>query len=102
MPDNLTDIDADERRWRIGHVAELVEGCLRCPGVFLRVEEPEGMLNNVIPEAARPVTARRAGEALQHRNTPFTDHRERLIRPVRLDPDPSYDCAHWPVPSSCR
>jgi hypothetical protein len=33
LPDNLANIDADERRWRIGHVAELVEGRLRCPGV---------------------------------------------------------------------
>ena len=38
LPDNFADIDADECRWRIGHIAELAEGRLRCPGVFLSVE----------------------------------------------------------------
>ena len=47
--DNLANIDADERGWRIGHVAELVEGRRCGPGVFLRVKEPEGMLDNIIP-----------------------------------------------------
>src|SRR5262249_60490358 len=45
----------------------------------------------------RPVAAHRAGHAPQHRDPPFTDHRKRLIRPVRLDLDSSDDCAHWPV-----
>src|SRR5207249_1106476 len=94
VPDNLANIDADECRWRIGHVAELVEGRLRCPGVFLGVEEPEGMLDDVTPVAPRPVAASRAGHAPQHRSTRLTDHGKCLIRPVRLDLDPSDDCTH--------
>jgi hypothetical protein len=49
MPDNLTYIDADERRRRLGHAAELVEGRLRRPGILLGVEEPERMLDDVTP-----------------------------------------------------
>src|SRR4029077_13856834 len=97
LPDDLANIDADERRGRIGHVAELVEGRLRCPGVFLSVEEPEGMLDDVTVVAPRPVAASRADHAPQHRNTRLTDHGKCLIRPVRLDLYPSDDCTHWPV-----
>src|SRR5580704_11060721 len=97
LPDNLANIDADERRWCIGHVAELVEGRLRCPGVFLTVEEPEGMLDDVTPVTPRPVATSRADHAPQHRDTRLTDHGKRFIRPVRLDLDPSDDCTHWPV-----
>src|SRR4029077_10574432 len=61
------------------------------------IEEPEGMLDDVIPVAPRPVAARRAGHALQHRSPPFTDHRKRLIRAARLDLDPSDDYAPCPV-----
>src|ERR1700722_15466695 len=102
VPDNLANIDADERRRRAGHVAELVEGRLRGPGVFFRVEEPEGMLDDGTVLAPRPIAARRSGYALQHRNTSFADHRKRLIRPIGLDLDPSDDCAHWPaLPAVC-
>jgi hypothetical protein len=94
VPDDLADIDADERRWRIGQVAEPAEGRFRRPGALLGVEEPEGVLDDVILAAPRPVAARRAGHALQHRDARFTDHRERLIRPAWLDFDPSDDCAH--------
>jgi hypothetical protein len=61
VPDNLTNIDADERRWRIGHVAELAEGPLRCSSVFLRVEEPEGMLDDVTLEELREDVRRKRG-----------------------------------------
>src|SRR5215469_15728932 len=89
LPDNFADIDADERGWRIGHVAELAKGRLRRPGVFFGVEEPEGMLDDVIPVAARPVATRRADHAPQYRNARLTDHGKCLIHPVRLDLDPS-------------
>src|SRR6185295_6591296 len=98
VPDNLANIDTDERRWRIGHVAELVEGRLRCPGVFLSVEEPEGMLDDVTPVAPCPVATSRADHAPQHRDTRLTDHGKRLICALRLDPDPSDNCTHWPIP----
>src|SRR5712671_5172836 len=102
LPDNLANIDADERRWRIGHVAEHVEGRLRCPGVFLGVEEPEGILDDVTPVVPRPVSTSRAGHAPQHRDTRLTDHGKCLIRPVRLDLDLSDDRPHWPVlPAVC-
>src|SRR5512132_1614517 len=94
MPDNLTYIDADERRRRLGHAAELPEGRLRRPGILLGVEEPERVLDDVTPVAPRPVAARGAGHAPQHGDTAFTDHRQRLVRPARLDLDPSDDCVH--------
>src|SRR2546430_1396069 len=60
------------------------------------------MLDDVTPVAPRPVAASRASHAPQHGNTHLTDHGKCLIRPVRLDPDPSDDCTHWPVlPAVC-
>src|SRR5260221_6975112 len=101
VPDDLANVDADERRWRIGHVAELLEGRLRCPRVFLCVEQPEGMLDDVTRKTPSPVAGGRAGHSLHHRDTSGTDHRERLVRPVRLDLDLSDDCVHWLVLPAC-
>src|SRR5207248_2425768 len=94
VPDHLTDINADERRRRLRHATELVEGRLRGPGVFFSIEEPERMLDDVALVAPRPVAARGAGHAPQHRDTSGTDHRQRLVRPGRHDLDPSDDCVH--------
>jgi hypothetical protein len=47
LSDDLTNIHTDERRWRVGHVAELVEGRLSCSSVFLRIEKPERVLDKV-------------------------------------------------------
>src|SRR5262249_42024830 len=94
VPDDLADIDADERGWRIGPAAELVEGRLRGPGLLLGSEQPAPGLDELAPVAPRPVAARTAGHAPQHRDTALTDHRQRLVRPARLDLDPPDDCVH--------
>src|SRR6266851_2733464 len=101
VPDDLANVDADERSWRIGHVAKLLEGRLRCPRVLLCVEQPEGMLDDVTRKTPSPVAGGRAGHSLHHRDTPGTDHRECLVRPVRLDLDLSDDCVHWLVLPAC-
>src|SRR5260370_35356347 len=101
VPDDLANVDADERRWRNGHVAELLEGRLCCPRVFLWVEQPEGMLDDVTRKTPSPVAGGRAGHSLHHRDTPGTDHRRRLVRPVRLDLDRSDDCVHGLAIPAC-
>ena len=53
VPDNLANIDTDERRWRIGHVAERVEGRLRGPGVFLGVEELAVIVERLLSSTVR-------------------------------------------------
>ena len=62
LSDDLAHIHADERRRRVGHLAERVERRLPSPGVRLRVKEPEGMLDEVARvEGSRPISARVIG-----------------------------------------
>jgi hypothetical protein len=46
------------------------------------------MLNDVPLEGSCPVTARRTGHPLKHRNTMLIEHCQRLVRPVSLDLNP--------------
>lgn len=38
-------VHADEDRWCFRHLAQRVEGRFRQPGAFLRIEQPEGVLD---------------------------------------------------------
>ena len=45
LADDLADVHADEDRGCFWHLAQRVEGRFGGPGVFLGIEQPEGMLD---------------------------------------------------------
>jgi hypothetical protein len=88
--DKLIDINVEEGRWRLGACQEAVEGGFRRSSVLLCVEDPERMVDSAPPPSTLPaqwpppgLTYPAASDAL------LADQLKRVIRPVRLDVDPS-------------
>jgi hypothetical protein len=76
LSDHLADVGADELRGSVRKVAERVEGRLGTPSIALGVEQPERVLDHLaLAEGPCPVAAYGACHGLEHRDSPFADHR---------------------------